>query len=115
MMNFFRKKKTVRGAVAGGFAAAIWIAQQPLDKRVFQFDYDDAELLGKIVTRRRGSYVIGALWHVLNGAFFGAIYANVNAYLPLPRFLRAPTFALFENFATWPMSKVADKFHPARD
>ena len=29
----------------------MWAAQQPIDKRVFDCDYDDVELLGKLVTR----------------------------------------------------------------
>ena len=36
---------------AGAVGAAVWAAQQPLDKRVFGCDYDDVELLGKPVTR----------------------------------------------------------------
>ena len=35
----------------GQLAAAVWAAQQPLDKRVFGSRYDDVELLGKLVTR----------------------------------------------------------------
>ena len=44
-------QRSLRGALAGGVAAAVWAAQQPLDKRVFESDYDDVELLGKLVTR----------------------------------------------------------------
>ena len=43
--------RTLRGALAGAAGAAVWAAQQPLDKRVFGVDYDDVELLGKIFTR----------------------------------------------------------------
>ena len=45
------RAQTVRGALAGAVAAGVWAAQQPLDKRVFGVDYDDTELLGKLVTR----------------------------------------------------------------
>ena len=43
--------RTINGALAGGVAAALWAAQQPLDKRVFGTDYDDLAILGKAVTR----------------------------------------------------------------
>ena len=43
--------RSLNGAIAGGLAAAVWAAQQPLDKRVFGVDYDDIALLGKAVTR----------------------------------------------------------------
>ena len=39
----------LRGALAGAAAAGVWAAQQPLDKRVFGVDYDDAELLGAVI------------------------------------------------------------------
>ena len=32
--------RTLRGALAGSAAAAVWAAQQPLDQRVFGTDYD---------------------------------------------------------------------------
>ena len=53
--------RSLNGAIAGGLAAAVWAAQQPLDKRVFGVEYDDIELLGKAVTR-------GAEWPAV-GAF----------------------------------------------
>ena len=47
--------RVLRGALAGAAAAGVWGAQQPLDKRVFGVDYDDAELLGSAFTRERGT------------------------------------------------------------
>ena len=46
-----RRAGSIRGALAGATAAAVWAAQQPIDKRVFAFPFDDVELLGKAVTR----------------------------------------------------------------
>src|SRR4029079_15241470 len=69
--------QTARGALAGAIAAGIWVAQQPLDKAVFGVDYDDAELLGKAVTRGPAWLPVGTSMHVANGALFGAAYANV--------------------------------------
>ena len=104
----------VRGALAGAGAAAVWWAQQPADMRVFGVPYDDTELLGKLVTRGRAWPVAGAALHLLNGAAFGAAYARVAPRLPLPRWARGPAVALAEHLATWPLTAMSDRMHPAR-
>lgn len=105
---------TLRGAASGAVAAAVWAAQQPLDKRVFASRYDDVELLGRAVTSDRW-YPVGLALHLGNGAIFGAVYASVQGSLPLPAALRGPAAALFEHFALWPLGRVSDRVHPARD
>ncbi|UGS37896.1 hypothetical protein [Capillimicrobium parvum] len=108
--------QTLRGALAGAVAAGVWAAQQPLDKRVFGIDYDDTELLGKLVTRRTvPARLVGTAIHLANGALFGAVYANVAPRLPLPSWARGPAAALAENFGTWPLAAVSDRVHPARE
>lgn len=109
------RTRTLRGALAGAVATAVWAAQTPLDKRVFGCDYDDVELLGKAITRRRGWRAVGLAWHLANGAVFGAAYANVAPAVPLPSWVRGPAAGLLENFASWPMVAVSDRLHPARD
>jgi hypothetical protein len=100
------RARTLRGAAAGGAAAAVWLAQQPLDKRVFDCQYDDAELLGRLAGDSGAG--VGALLHLQNGALFGALYANVAPSLPVPAVLRGPLMGLFEHLATWPaMALVA--------
>jgi len=96
----FDRTRTLRGAVAGSAAAAVWLAQQPLDKRVFRCGYDDAHLLGRLVGD--AGPVVGAVLHVQNGALFGALYANLVARLPGPAPLRGPLAGLAEHLATWP-------------
>jgi hypothetical protein len=105
---------TLRGAASGAVAAAVWAAQQPFDKRVFGSRYDDVELLGSAVTSGPW-YPVGFAMHLGNGALFGAVYANVRSTLPLPAALRGPAAALFEHFALWPLARVSDRVHPARD
>lgn len=108
--------QTLRGALAGAVAAGAWAAQQPLDKRVFGVAYDDADLLGLLVTRRRvPARVIGTALHLANGALFGAVYASVAPRLPLPSWARGPAAGLAESFGTWPLATLADRLHPARD
>ena len=62
----------------------LWAAQQPLDKRLFGSDYDDVELLGKLVTRGPGWPAAGLAIHMANGALFGAAYALAAPVLPGP-------------------------------
>ena len=58
------RTRTLRGALAGAAAAAVWAAQQPLDQRVFGVPYDDTELLGKWLTRGRAWRAVGLALHV---------------------------------------------------
>ena len=108
------RTRTLRGAVCGACAAAVWALEQPLDKMVFESGYDDVEVLGKAITRGDGWHAAGLAWHMANGALFGAVYANVAPVLPLPPILRGPVTALAEQLATWPLALVSDRFHPAR-
>ena len=107
-------ERTLRGALAGGIAAAAWAAQQPLDKRVFGCDYDDTELLGKLVTRGPEWRAVGIAMHVANGALFGGAYALGKPFLPGPPVLRGVAAAMAEHAATWPGVRLADRYHPAR-
>jgi hypothetical protein len=106
--------RTARGALAGAVAAGVWAAQSPLDQRVFGVPYLDQELLGKAVTRGRAWHPVGVALHVLNGALFGAAYANVAPSLPLPAWARGPAAGLAEHAATWPLTLLVDQHHPAR-
>lgn len=108
------RDRTLRGALAGAAAAAVWAAQQPLDKRAFGVRYDDTEFLGKLVTRNAAWPLAGTALHVANGAAFGAAYAQLAPRLPLPVWARGPAVALAENFALWPLTAVSDRLHPAR-
>jgi hypothetical protein len=108
------RTRTLRGAVCGAVAAALWALEQPLDKALFKSRYDDVELLGKAVTRGDGWYPIGFALHVQNGAVFGAVYANVAPVLPVPPPLRGPLVALAQHLALWPFGPLSDRFHPAR-
>jgi hypothetical protein len=108
------RTRTLRGAACGAAAAWVWALQQPLDKRVFSSDYDDIELLGKSVTRSEGWFPLGLAMHAVNGALFGAVYANLAPTMPTPAVLRGPVAAVGEHFALWPLGALSDRFHPAR-
>jgi hypothetical protein len=106
--------RILRGALAGAAAAAVWAAQQPLDRRVFGVPYDDAEVLGRWVVPSGRWQPAGVALHLTNGAAFGAAYAVVAPFLPVPPVLRGPLAGLAEHLATWPGTAVLDRVHPAR-
>jgi hypothetical protein len=107
-------QRSLRGALAGGVAAAVWAAQQPLDKRVFESDYDDVELLGKLVTRGERWPAAGVALHLQNGLVFGAVYAQLKPFMPGPPVLRGVAAGLAEHVALWPLTRVTDRYHPGR-
>src|SRR5215211_9057061 len=97
------------GALAGAVAAAVWAAQQPLDKGVFGSDYDDVELLGKLVTRDSGWQAAGLGMHLANGAVFGATYALLRPLVPLPPLVAGSGAALAEHAGFWPLARLIDR------
>jgi hypothetical protein len=108
------RTRTLRGAVCGAVAAAVWAVEQPLDKLVFSSTYDDVEWLGRAVTRGDGWYPAGLAFHISNGALFGGVYANVAPLLPVPPATRGPLIAVGEHLALWPLCGLSDRLHPAR-
>jgi hypothetical protein len=107
-------QRTVNGGLAGAAAAALWAAQQPLDKRLFRSDYDDLEILGKLVARDSSWPLAGLALHIQNGIFFGAAYSSLKPFIPGPPLTRAMLAALTEHLATWPLTRLMDRYHPAR-
>jgi hypothetical protein len=107
-------RRTLNGAAAGAAAAGVWAVQQPIDKRIFASDYDDVELLGKLVTRGSAWQAAGLGIHMLNGAGFGAVYALVRPLVPAPPLAAGIAAALAEHLVLWPLGALIDRHHPAR-
>ncbi len=107
-------RRSLNGALAGAAAAALWAAQQPLDRRALGCDYSDVELLGKAVTREREWPAVGVALHLVNGAAFGAAYAQLRPLLAGPPIARGLSAGLAEHLASWPLVRVVDRHHPAR-
>jgi hypothetical protein len=109
------RTRTLRGAVCGAIAAAVWGLEQPLDRLVFRDGFDDVELLGRAVVSGDGWYPVGFAMHMANGAAFGAIYSRLADRLePIPPVLRGPAAAMVEHLASWPLVAITDRFHPRR-
>jgi hypothetical protein len=107
-------RKGLRGGVAGAVATVVMTLEEPIDKRLFDSKYDDVEILGKLVTRGDDWYPIGWVLHVQNGAILGAAYVHLKPSLPGPAVLRGLLVGLIEHLATWPMTVLVDRYHPAR-
>lgn len=109
------RNRTLRGAVAGGAAAAIWGLQQPLDRRVFGVPYSDVELLGRAVASGDGRawLPVGSVVHVANGALFGAVYSAVAPSVPGPAWARGLAAGMAEHLATWPSTRFVERLHPS--
>jgi hypothetical protein len=105
---------SLRGGVAGAVATVVMTFEQPLDQRLFDSEYDDVEVLGKLA---RGDYwwPIGFVLQVQNGASLGAAYARLKPSLPGSAVRRGPLAALIEHVAAWPLTVLFDRYHPARE
>lgn len=106
-------RASLRGGVAGAIATMVMTLEQPLDKRLFNSEYDDVEILGKLVTRGDGWQPIGFALHVQNGAILGTAYPRLKPSLPGPAAFRGLLAGLIEHVATWPMAALMDRYHPA--
>jgi hypothetical protein len=107
-------RTSLRGGVAGAVATVVMTLEQPLDQRMFDCGYDDVEILGKLVTRGEHWRPIGFALHVQNGAILGAAYARLKPSLAGSAVVRGLTMGLVEHIATWPMTVLVDRYHPAR-
>jgi hypothetical protein len=105
---------SLRGAAAGEGTTVVMTLEQPLGKRLFDSNHDDVEILGKLVTRGDYWQPIGFALHVQNGAILGAAYPRLKPSLPGPAVLRGLLADLLEHVATWPMTVLVDRYHPAR-
>jgi hypothetical protein len=104
----------LRAAAAGAGAAALWAAQEPLDRRVFGCDYSDVAVLGRAVTRGPGWRPAGWALHLANGALFGLAYRAARQRLDVEPRRLALGLALAEHVVTYPLAALVVRYHPAR-
>ena len=104
----------MRAAAAAAAAAAIWGLLEPVDRRLFRWDYSDVALLGKLLTRGRFWRPVGFAWHVPNGALFGLVFRELSRRTPVEPRRLALALALAENVTLYPLALAVDRRHPAR-
>jgi hypothetical protein len=103
-----------QAARAGAIAATVWGALEPIDRRLFRYDYSDIAVLGKAFTRGPGWRPLGFAIHALNGAVFGLVYHEAAQRLVRNPRRVAVELALLEHLALFPTGYFVDRFHPAR-
>jgi hypothetical protein len=103
-----------RSVAAGAIAAAVWAAQEPLDRRALGCDYSDIAVLGKGLTRGPRWRAVGLVAHTVNGALFGLAYHEARARIPVDPRRLALAMALAEHVGLYPLCALVDRYHPAR-
>jgi hypothetical protein len=103
-----------RAALGGAAATIAWAALEPVDRRVFGYDYSDVALLGKWMTRSRWWPVAGLALHAANGAAFGLAFDEVRRRTHAEPRRLAFAMAMAENFGLYPLAYFVDTRHPAR-
>lgn len=104
----------LQAGLAGAIAAAVWGLAEPLDQRWFRFPYSDIALLGKLVTRGPSWRATGWAMHIGNGAVAGLVFWALFEAFGTNAFWFAIAFAMVEHLATFPLTILTDRFHPAR-
>jgi hypothetical protein len=100
-------ERTLRGALAGIVAAAVWAGAEPLLGRLLRTPYSDRRLLAGLTGR---SPAAALAFHFGNGAIFGACFERLGGRGPLQGVLAAQV----ENIVLWPAMAVVDRIHPDR-
>jgi hypothetical protein len=103
-----------RRAGAGAVAAIVWGLLEPIDQRLFRWDYSDVAVLGKAVTRGPAWRPLGFALHALNGAVFGLGYHEVARRVSRDPRRLALELALLEHMVLFPTGYFVDRYHPAR-
>ena len=101
-------------AGAGAVAAVVWGLLEPIDQRIFRWDYSDVALLGKAFTRGPAWRPLGFALHALNGAAFGLAYHEIARRVRRDPRRLALELALLEHLALFSTGSFVDRFHPAR-
>jgi hypothetical protein len=104
----------VQAGLAGAVAATAWGLVEPLDQRWFRFPYSDIAILGKLATRGPRWRAVGWTLHIVNGAVAGLVFWALFERVGTNAFWFAIAFAMVEHLATYPLTLLSDRFHPAR-
>lgn len=105
----------VRAAHAGMLAAFAYLGVMYADMAVSGSRSDDLLMLGRpFTTDPRRAKLLGLSAHTAFGAFMGLLFGGlVRRRLWGPSWARGITMMLCENTVLWPLTFVADRFHPS--
>ena len=117
LLDWLRAADTWRGIAAGLVAGVAYLAAQTLDLRLLPTRTDDLAIPGRLFSAAPRLWrPIGALMHLVFGAFLGALYAGWPRRRLTAR--RAPweagvLFLLVENAVLYPLLALLHRLHPA--
>jgi hypothetical protein len=101
-------RRDLHAAAAGAIAAAIWIAAEPVTRRLAGGTHRELRLISGLLSPGRGGVGLGLAVHLANGAAFGWAFSRLGGY----GVGRAVVAAQAENAILWPGMAVADRVHP---
>jgi hypothetical protein len=90
----------------------VWGLAEPLDQRLFRSDQSDIALLGKALTAGPRWRAVGFAAHAVNGALFGLAFHEARRRISVDPGRLALAMALVEHVASWPLGRIADRYHP---
>jgi hypothetical protein len=103
-----RMRRDSHAALAGAIAAAVWIATEPITRRLAGGTHRELRLISGLLVGKRGGNALGLAVHLANGAAFGVAFNRLGG-----RGVRqAVVAAQLENAILWPGMAVADRVHP---
>ncbi|MEO8954200.1 MAG: DUF6789 family protein, partial [Ktedonobacteraceae bacterium] len=106
-----------RAAIVGVVATAAYSLAMEGDMSITGNRFSDVRfiqgLMGSKATTRKKFLLLAWLLHVLNGIALAEIYAAVlKRFLPGPNWLKGTLFGEAFIIAAWPLTPLADKYHP---
>ena len=102
--------RLTRGAVAGAAGATAWALAEPILRRVYDTNYSDVRLAGRLLTRGRLWPLAGIAAHTAFGAGLGVALVATEQTTTI----RALLGSQAENFVAWPAMALVDRVHPDR-
>jgi hypothetical protein len=101
-------RRDVHAALAGAAAAGVWIAVEPITRRLTGGTHRELRLISGTLAGERGGNALGLAVHIANGAAFGAAFRRLGGH----GVRRAVVAAQVENAILWPGMAVVDRIHP---
>ena len=101
-------RRDIHAALAGATAAAVWIAAEPVVRRLTGGTHRELRLISGTLARDGGGNALGWTVHLANGAAFGVAFRRLGGH----GVRRAVIAAQAENAILWPGMAIVDRIHP---
>jgi hypothetical protein len=106
-----------KAAVVGVIATAAYSIAMEGDMSITGNHFSDVKfiqgLMGKKATKEQKFLVLAWILHFLNGVALAEVYAALaKRFLPGPDWLKGSIFGELFVAAVWPLTPLADKYHP---